>query len=264
MVSHGVYLSAQVILTAFLSTKLVLMVYLNTKVVLMVFMSTKVIFMSSVNKCPTLSKFCCWHQLNCNMWQNWSGPCNFSVLAHLSFFCGVFPDHFPPWIPDLIKSYIEKMVKVFVHFKRKFNLVEMGFNIFLQCHNIKESYFDVSNTVNCSYTGLVWLGLRFWVRYSIRNPVYPNSRLYKTYCELFLRDWNSRSGMCEFRYNQVRYKINWLYIVALWFRLFPVQFLQKFCCCLLNKMEFGTKFLQVFRKECPAHTHLITYSQVRL
>ena len=31
-----------------------------------------------------------------------------------------------------------------------------------------------------------WLGLRFSVRY-IRNPVYPNTGLYKTYCELFLR-----------------------------------------------------------------------------
>ena len=51
-----------------------------------------------------------------------------------------------------------------------------------------------------------WLGLRFRVRY-IGNLVYPNIRLYKTYCELFLRDWNSRSGMCEFRY-----KSNWLYV----------------------------------------------------
>ena len=41
--------------------------------------------------------------------------------------------------------------------------------------------------VNCSYTGLVGLGLRFRVRH-VRNPVYPNIRLYKTYCELFLRD----------------------------------------------------------------------------
>ena len=71
------------------------------------------------------------------------------------------------------------------------------------------------NTVNCSYTGLVGLGLRFRVRH-ISNPVYPNTTLYKTYCdcELFLRDWNSRSGMCEFRYNRVRYKSNWLYLLV--------------------------------------------------
>ena len=54
-----------------------------------------------------------------------------------------------------------------------------------------------------------WLGLRFRVRY-IRNPVYPNTTLYKTYCEVFLRDWNSRSDRCEFRYNRVRYKSNWM------------------------------------------------------
>ena len=43
------------------------------------------------------------------------------------------------------------------------------------------------NTVSCSYTGR-GCGLRFRVRY-IRNPIYPNNPgLYKTYCELFLRD----------------------------------------------------------------------------
>ena len=72
--------------------------------------------------------------------------------------------------------------------------------------------FKVTHTFHVQSIALIpdWLGLRFRVRY-IRNPVYPNTRLYKTYCELFLRDWNSRSGMCEFRYNRVRYKSKSLY-----------------------------------------------------
>ena len=48
----------------------------------------------------------------------------------------------------------------------------------------------------CSYTGL-GLGLRFRVRF-IRNPVYPNIRLYvqSILRAVSARDWNSRSGMC--------------------------------------------------------------------
>ena len=61
-------------------------------------------------------------------------------------------------------------------------------------------------TVNCSYTGL-GLGLRFRVRY-MRNPVYPNSRLCtKHTVSCFCAGLKfSGSGMCEFRYYQVRYK----------------------------------------------------------
>ena len=66
-----------------------------------------------------------------------------------------------------------------------------------QCSRHKRIFVASSamkSLVNCSYTGL-GLGLRFRVRYT-RNPVYPNTRLYKTYCELFLRGTEILGPVC--------------------------------------------------------------------
>ena len=49
-------------------------------------------------------------------------------------------------------------------------------------------YYQVCYTVNCSYTGLAGT--------TILSPIYPNTRLYKTYCEPFLRDSDILGPVC--------------------------------------------------------------------
>ena len=74
---------------------------------------------------------------------------------------------------------------------------------------------------------LYWTG----VGTKISSPVYKKSGIseYQTVENIlvscFLRDWNSQSGMCDFRYNRVRYKTNWLYL----FSAFPVICRRNFC-----------------------------------
>ena len=88
-----------------------------------------------------------------------------------------------------------------------------SFSCFYPMRRILNNRISYHITVNWFFTGLVGGTKILSPVYTVRNPVYPNTGLYKTYRELFPWDWNSRSGMCEIRYNRVRYKSNWLYSV---------------------------------------------------